>query len=271
MGKVKTIVMGDEAAEAEAREKAAAKRAAKKAEKKAQEEAVEPSVEVKETVEVAQEEKEVKEEKKKVVTKKVADKYIFAKGKKYLLSAGQVDKTKFYPLTEAIKLAQKTSFSKFDGSIEIHMNVVDKGLRGVVALPHGNGKEVRVKIADEALIKALETSSKVDFDILVATPDMMPKLARVAKILGPKGLMPSPKTGTISATPEKLAKELSQGQLQWKTEAQTPIIHAVIGKVSFDSKQLEENMTALMKSIGKDKMRSLFIKATMGPAIKVSL
>lgn len=271
MGKVKPVIMGDEIAEEEARKKAAAKRASKKAEKEAtkhKEDSLEsPTLAEVEKVDVEAE----KETKKKKVESKKEDKYHFERGKTYLEMKAKVQRNKQYSLTEAVKLVKETSFSKFDGSVEIHVNVVEKGIRGTVALPHSTGKDIRVKIADEKLIEELTKSSKVDFDILVASPDMMPKLAKVAKVLGPKGLMPNPKTGTISPNPEKLAKELASGQLQWKTEAQTPIVHATLAKVSFENKQIEDNLSALLKAIGKDRIRTAFIKATMGPAIKIAV
>lgn len=263
--------MGDEVAESEARKKAAVKRASKKAEKEAtkhKEDVTESTNEVE--VKKAEIEPE-KESKKKKVELKKDDKYHFGRGKIYLNMRSKVQKNKLYSPSDAVKLLKETSFSKFDGSVELHVNVVEKGIRGTVALPHSTGKDIRVRIADEKLIEELTKSSKVDFDILVASPDMMPKLAKVAKVLGPKGLMPNPKTGTISPNPEKLAKELGSGQLQWKTEAQTPIVHATLAKVSFENKDIEDNLSAIIKAIGKDRIRSAFIKATMSPAIKVQV
>lgn len=304
MGKVKTVVMGDLEAEEKAREKERAKREAKKqtravqkslegetqaelqktdtkreekvAEKSAtkhKEDINESPTEAEVVMAEAEEAVEIKAEKKSAKKKavKTENKYTFQPGKKYVAAASLVDKSKTYSLTEAIELVKKTSYSKFDGTVEVHLNVSDKGLRGTVSLPHGTGREVRVKIADDKLITDLTASGKIDFDILVASPDMMPKLAKVAKILGPKGLMPNPKTNTISSEPEKLVKELSSGKIQWKTETNFPIIHSVLGKVSFDTKKLEENYLALAKSIGKDKIQSVFLKATMGPAIGLAL
>lgn len=286
MGKIKTVVMGDEVAEEAARKKAEAKREQKRAEKAAtvaQKEArktITPQIEevseepktapVEETVsqeQPAEEVKEVKKAKKKVVESK----YRFPTGKKYAEVKSLVDPKKVYSLSDAVTLVKKTSYSKFDGSVEVHLNVADKNMRGIVTFPHGTGKSIKVAIATDELIKQLESSPKIDFDILVASPEMMPKLARVAKILGPKGLMPNPKTGTIGPDPEKLAKDLSGGQTQWKTQPDFPIIHSVVGKVSFEDKKLEENLAALTKSIGRDKIVSAFIKATMGPSIKVQL
>lgn len=264
MGKVKTVVMGDEIQEEQARKKAEAKREQKKAEKKAalhKEDTVESP-----TIEEVIDHPEPKKSKLGKLDK-------FAKspvGKKAVASQSLVDKSKIYAIGEAVDLVKKTSFSKFDGSVELHLNVSDKGLRGSVVLPHGTGKQVRVKIATDALIEEIAKTGKIDFDIMVAEPAMMPKLAKVAKILGPKGLMPNPKTNTISENPSQLVKIL-QSSVSWKTQNDFPIVHAVIGKVSFDEGKLEENYQALVKSIGKDKIQSVFIKPTMGPSIKIQV
>ncbi len=167
-------------------------------------------------------------------------------------------------LTQAIDLVKKNSFSKFDGTVEVVLNVTDKGLRGNVTLPHGTGKTIRVRIADDDLI----SNPVINFDILVAHPSMMPKLAKIAKILGPKGLMPNPKTGTIGEDPEKIAANLAKSA-SWRTQPDFPIVHSIIGKVSFENKKLEENFEALIKSVGKEKIKSVFLKPTMGPSIKV--
>lgn len=200
------------------------------------------------------------EPKEKIVVKRVVKKHLpVAKVKRVqkLLNAENI--------TEAIDLVKKNSFSKFDGTVEVILNVTDKNLRGNVTLPHGTGKTIRVKIADDALVSTIE-NGRIDFDILVASPDMMPKLAKIAKILGPKGLMPNPKNGTISENPEELVKTLSSS-IQWKTQPDFPIIHTVIGKVSFENKKLGENFTALVKSVGKEKIKTVFLKPTMGPSV----
>lgn len=181
-----------------------------------------------------------------------------------------VKKDSIYPLNEAVKLVKETSYSKFPGSVEVHINMKEKGLRGTVTFPHGTGKQIRIAIADDKLIENLATG-KIDFDILVAHPQYMAKLARYARILGPKGLMPNPKAGTISPEPEKVAKKLAGGQTQWKTETEAPIIHMVIGKVDFEEKKLAENLQKLIASVNPDKINSLFLKATMGPSIKVKI
>ena len=255
MGKVKTIIMGDEKQEEKARKKAETKRAQKKAAK------------VSKVNEVNIVNEEVKEEKKSKMSKKSVKS---GKSAKSIAARALVDKKKSYSLSEAIDLVKKTSFSKFDGRVEIIINVTEKGLRGLVALPHGTGKEIRVKIADDQLVSTLEKEGRIDFDILVAHPAMMPKLAKIAKILGPKGLMPNPKTNTISEDPEKLAADLTKSS-GWRTEPDFPIIHSTIGKVSFEKSKLEENFAAFVKAIGKDKIKSVFVKPTMGPAARVQI
>ncbi len=265
MGKVKTVVMGDLEAEEKSRRSGKAKREQKKAAKK--EKTVEPEVAPTAAPEEPVEEKKVVHKAKKTET----NKYHFPAGKKYLAAKTLVDVKKSYPVSEALDLVKKTSFSKFDGSVEAHFNVTQNNLRGTVALPHGTGRQVKVAIATDALVANLEKTGKIDFDILVASPDMMPKLAKVAKILGPKGLMPNPKTGTIGPDPEGLALSLSKGQIQWKTQPDFPIIHTVIGKVSFDTAKLEANFAALTKSVGRDKITSAFVKATMGPSIRLQV
>lgn len=307
MGKVKTVVMGDEVAEEKARLKAEAKRAQKKQEKLTsksrepeikedlsksaeilkmmeQEDKTNKDIKINKSIKDATQKKENKLEepipsdkeqetkKEKTSSKKEQKKEIIKvkHGKKYLEAISKIEKNKLYPISAAIKLVKATSFSSFDGSVEAHFNVAEKGLRGTVALPHGTGKQVRVAIADDAILEEV-AAGKVNFDVLVAHPSMMPKLAKVAKILGPKGLMPNPKTGTIGDKPEEIAKRLSSGQFNWKTEPNFPLIHTVVGKVSFDDNKIEENYLALAKSIGKDKLKSAFIKATMGPAIKIQI
>ena len=261
MGKVKQVIMGDEVAEEAARKKAETKREQKKLSKKT-------IIDDKQTEDRQATEKEETSDKpsKKSSAKQSTD----IRGKKYLNAVKMVDKNKSYSLAQALDLVKKTSYSKFDGNVEAHFNVTEKGLRGTISLPHGTGKKIRVKVADDEMIGALEKGGQIDFDILVAHPSMMPKLAKVAKILGPKGLMPNPKTGTIGEHPEKLVESLSKGQVNWKTETDSPIIHSVIGKVSFETKQLEDNFAALVKGITKEKIVSVFLKPTMGPSVRVA-
>ena len=198
------------------------------------------------------------------------------RGKKYQDALSQVDKVKLYPLNDALALMKKTSFTKFDGTVELHINLNaaslndKKDMRGSVSLPHGTGKEVRVAIADD---KILEDVAKgvIAFDVLVAHPSMMPKLARVAKVLGPKGLMPNPKNGTVGEDTDKIAASLSKGKVNFKTEPDHPVIHMTVGKVSFEDKKLSENIKAVLDAVGRGKIAKVTLAATMGPGIKLAL
>lgn len=188
-----------------------------------------------------------------------------------------VDRAKLYPIAEAVALVKKTSLTRFDGTLELHVNLNAQTLpdqkgdyRGSVVLPHGTGKEVRVAIADEALVARVEAGT-IDFDVLVAHPSLMPRLAKVAKILGPRGLMPNPKNGTVTENPEKRAKELAQGQVHFKTEPGNPIIHLAVGKVSFEDAKLIENIEAVIAAIGRSKIARATLSATMGPGVKLAV
>ena len=172
---------------------------------------------------------------------------------------------------------EKTARVKFDPTVEVHVNLNPatlpkdkKNLSGTVTLPHGTGKKRVIAIADEALIERVQ-SGTIDFDVLVAHPSLMPKLAKVARILGPKGLMPNPKNGTVTPNPEKRAKELSGGELAWKTEPDQPVIHQSVGKASFSTTQLSENITSLISSVTASKILKLTLSSSMGPGIKVDL
>lgn len=201
-------------------------------------------------------------------------KKVHVRGKRYQEAVMKVEPGKLYPISEALELLRQVTLTKFDASVELHINTVEKGLRGAVQLPHGTGKKVRVAIADndtiDKIVEAVE-KGKIDFDALVAHPSVMGKLAKVAKFLGPKGLMPNPKNGTISPTPEKIAKKLEGGEISWKTEPEFPIVHQVIGKMSFKDGQLEENYQAMIKAIQTEKIKSITLKSTMSPGIKIKL
>ena len=150
------------------------------------------------------------------------------------------------------------------------MNVEKTGLRGEVELPHSTGKTVRVAIVNDAVLEQL-ANGKIEFDVLITHPSFMSKIARFAKVLGPKGLMPNPKAGTVSATPEEVAKKFMKGTLRWKTEPKFPIIHQQIGKLSYDSKKLGENAQAFVNTVGKAQIKSMFIASSMGPSIEIEM
>ncbi|OGH10676.1 MAG: hypothetical protein A2857_01745 [Candidatus Levybacteria bacterium RIFCSPHIGHO2_01_FULL_36_15] len=181
-----------------------------------------------------------------------------------------MNKQKLFTLNEAVDVLKKFKKASFDETVELHINVKEKGLSGQIALPHGTGKKVRIKVADDALIDAVSKGT-IDFDILIAEPSMMGKLAKVARILGPKGLMPNPKAGTITTEPQKLIEKLSHGQVNYKTETEAPIIHMSVGKLSFAEKQLSENISTALSAIGSTKINNVTLKSTMSPAIKLQI
>jgi len=272
MGKIRVAALGDEQQEQEQKKKADARRVAKAAKKT--ESSEEKDTEKKH--ETAHEGGEHVSDAAKETKEKTREVKVHTYSKRYKDAASRVDKTKFYPLQEAAKLVKKTSTTKFDGTVEFHINLSLQAInnkpeyRGSVSLPHGTGKTITVAIADEDVFKKLE-AGVIDFDLLVSHPSMMAKLAKYARFLGPKGLMPNPKNGTVHPEPEKRAKELSAGEVNFKTEPNNPIIHLGIGKVSFEEKQLEENILAIIKAIGKHRIAKATLSSTMGPGIKVDL
>jgi len=226
-------------------------------------------VEIGESSVVSSQPSEKKEKKAKKVKARI-------RSKRYQEKARLVDKNTLYPLSDAVALVKKTSLTTFDGTVELHINVhparlgEKKEYRTSVSLPHGTGKEVKVAIADDKILAEVE-AGKINFDVLVAHPSMMPKLARVARILGPKGLMPNPKNGTVTTDPPKRAKELASGQVNIQTEPDNPIIHMAVGKVSFEDKQLVENIEAVLSAVGRGNIASATLAATMGPGVKLQL
>jgi large subunit ribosomal protein L1 len=285
MGKIRAVAIGDEKAEKEQKRRAQARRQTKDSKKQKVEgvgmkggqrvsviEGTDINPEFKKLISEVESGEKPSETAKKAKKQKKAR----IRSKRYIEAASLVDKTKTYPLGEAISLVKKTSLTKFDGSVELHINLnpaslgEKKDMRGSVSLPHGTGKQVRVLIADESIIADV-SEGKINFDILVATPSMMPKLAKIARILGPKGLMPNPKTGTVTEDVAKRAKELSTGKVNFKTEPDQPLIHLLVGKVSFDDKKLEENVTAILHAVGPGKIAKATLASTMGPGVKVQI
>jgi large subunit ribosomal protein L1 len=262
MGKIRVNTIGDEQAEAQQKVEAEKRRAAKKAEKT--EEKVEKGTETAETPE---------EPKKKVMKKKVT--VTKARSPRYSESSQLRDKSKMYSLSEALDVLEKMKRAKFDETVELHINTIDK-LNGNVVLPNGTGKQTKVailapakdsKAADE-LLKKIE-AGKIEFDVLVATPDAMPRLAKVARVLGPKGLMPNPKNGTVTPRPEEVAEKFKGGQVNFKTEAKANVIHVVVGKMSFGKTKLSANISTLLGAVDSTKVKSLYLKSTMSPSLKL--
>ena len=224
------------------------------------------------------------------------------KSKRYLANLEQVDKTKLYSIAEAVALVKKTSNSKFDATLDVAMNLnldvkkADQQLRGAVVLPHGTGKSKKIlvlakgeqaKAANEAgadyvgdvdFITKIEKENWFDFDVIIATPEMMPQLGRIGKLLGPRGLMPNPKTGTVTTDVAKAISETKKGKVNYRTDS-FGNVHGIFGKASFGEKELVENLKAFIEVILKAKptsakgnyVKNISISSTMGPGIKIDL
>ena len=223
------------------------------------------------------------------------------RGKKYIEAAKLVDRTVQYDTEEAISLVKKTAVAKFDETVEAHVRLgvdgrhADQQVRGAVVLPHGTGRTVRVLVfakgdkLDEALaagadfvggdelIPRIQNEGWFDFDVVVATPDMMGVVGRLGRVLGPKGLMPNPKAGTVTMDVTKAVKDIKAGKIEYRLD-KTNIIHVPIGKVSFTEEQLKDNFTTLMEALVKAKpaaakgqyLKNVTIASTLGPGVKVN-
>ena len=227
--------------------------------------------------------------------------YEMFRGKKYQDSAKLVNKSNLYDVAEAMELATKTAKAKFDETVEVHVRLgvdsrhADQQVRGAIVLPNGTGKTARVLVfakgakAEEAeaagadyvgemeMVTKIQSENWFDFDVVVATPDMMGVVGRLGKVLGPKGLMPSPKAGTVTMDVAKAVSEIKSGKIEYRLD-KTNIIHCPIGKVSFGAEKLKENFDALLGAIVKAKpaaakgqyLRSVVVSSTMGPGIKIN-
>jgi large subunit ribosomal protein L1 len=267
--------------------------------KEEKEEKKEVSEKVERKSDIKASKKSVKKEKTESVEKKVKREKKY--GKKYTEAAKLVDKNKDYKITEALDLLAKTSTTKFDAACEIHVQLgvkpehAEQNIRMAVDLPSGTGKKVRVAavvgqakekdakdggadvIGGEELVEKINKGF-LDFDIVVATPDMMPKLAKVGKILGTKGLMPNPKTETVTDDPKKTIEKLKKGRVEIRND-KFGIIHAAFGKVSMGTPDLEKNYTAVMDAIKKAKpqgvkgtyLKKVSVATTMGPGIRIEM
>ena len=221
-------------------------------------------------------------------------------GRKYVEAAKLVDKNKLYSVNEAIDLAKKTSITKFDGTIDfaIKLNVdpkkADQQLRGSFIMPNGTGKTKRILViakgaqaeaareagalyvGDTDMIEKIQKENWFDFDVIVATPDMMPELGKIGKLLGPRGLMTNPKTNTVTPNPVKAIEDINKGMVEFRTDSYGNI-HGILGKASFDNKALEENLTYVVSTLTRMKpatvkgkfITSISVSSTMGPGIKV--
>ena len=223
-------------------------------------------------------------------------------GKKYNESAKMIDRATFYELEDAVALAKKAATAKFDETVEVHIRTgcdgrhADQQIRGAVVLPNGTGKTVKVlvfakgdKVAEaeaagadyvggDELIPKIQNDGWLDFDVVVATPDMMGVVGRLGKVLGPKGLMPNPKAGTVTMDVTKAINDIKAGKIEYRLD-KTNIIHCPIGKVSFSEEQLTQNLNSLLDAIVKAKpstlkgqyLKSITLTSTMGPGVKVSV
>jgi len=192
------------------------------------------------------------------------------RSRRYLAAKTKIDKTKTYPIAAAVKLLREVSLAKFDASVEFHASLTCDKLSGELQLPHGTGKKVKVEIASEATLTKLN-DNVIDFDILVAEPTIMPKLAKYAKFLGPKGLMPNPKTGTISPKPEELKKKLEGGTMRYKSESKAPLVHLIVGKLSFSDNQLIENINTVITTLQPKNLSLVHLCSSISPSIKVDI
>ena len=222
-------------------------------------------------------------------------------GKKYVDSAKLIDRAKLYDTTEALELCVKTGSAKFDESVEVHVKLgvdsrhADQQVRGAIVLPNGTGKSVRVVaickgdnekaaqaagaeyVGAEELVQKIQNEGWVDFDVLITTPDMMGLVGRLGKVLGPRGLMPNPKAGTVPPDIGKAVTEAKAGKIEYRLD-KTNIIHCVIGKVSFGAEKLQANFDALLEAIIKAKpaaakgqyIKSCVVASTMGPGVKIN-
>ena len=223
------------------------------------------------------------------------------RGKKYSTNAKLIDRTKLYEAKEALELVCKTAGAKFDETVECHIRLgvdsrhADQQVRGAVVLPHGTGKNIRVLVfakgeklneaeaagadffGSEELVTKIQSENWFDYDVIVATPDMMGVVGRLGKVLGPKGLMPNPKAGTVTMDVAKAIKDIKAGKIEYKLD-KTNIIHCPIGKVSFAADKLADNFNTLLSAVVKAKpaaakgqyLKSVTVVSTMGPSVKVS-
>ena len=215
--------------------------------------------------------KSSKQQKPKATSEKSAP----TRGKKYLSALANIETHKFYANTEAIKKVKTLSYTKFDGTIELHARFIPKKktdevtLRGTINLPEGTPKESKIIVTNDEVINKI-SKGIVDFDILLATPADMPKLAKLAKILGPKGKMPSPKNGTVTDDPVKAKNELSSGLIEYKSDAYGNL-HIAVGKVSWSDEKLLNNVEAVLSVLPKKNLSSVSLAATMSPSVKLKV
>lgn len=210
-------------------------------------------------------------------TNKATKKEKKSRSAQYVKNTEFVERGKLYELTEAIETIKKASYSKFDGSVELHLRLNKKkskgsteSSKGFVNLPHGTGKEKKIIVLDEAKIEQIAKTKKIDFDVAIASPALMPKIGKIAKILGPKGKMPDPKAGTVTDNPEAVIKEIQSGKVEFRIDS-TDNIHQIIGKVSWETSKLQENIKVMLALYPKSRYASAYLTASMAPSVQLSL
>lgn len=214
--------------------------------------------------------------------KQKTDNRVKVRSKKYQAAVAGMEKGQKLPALAAVEQTQKGSYSKFEGTIEAHLNTNTKNLRGLVNMPFAQGHKLRIlAFGDLKETEGVTTGNdntiaeidkgKVDFDMVVTTPEWMPKLAKVARILGPRSLMPNPKNGTISENLEKTITELQGGKTEYKTEANGQVIHLAVGKVNQNPEEIVANLKVIYNTVGRSKIQKISLAPTMGPSVKVDL
>jgi len=219
-----------------------------------------------------------KETVKKEPTKKVKSKVEKSKrSKRYSELSEKVEKGKLYLLPDAVKLIKELSTTKFDSTVEVHVRLNKKkakgsteSSRGTVHLPHGSGKERKVIVLDEKKIDEIAKTKKIDFDIAIAAPDLMPKVAKIAKILGPKGKMPDPKSGTVTTDPSKVMAEITSGKTEYRIDS-NDIVHQIVGKVSWSDDKLIDNIKAVLTIAPKSRLATVHITSSIAPSIPLDI
>jgi large subunit ribosomal protein L1 len=200
----------------------------------------------------------------------VAAKVPKVRSAKYQSARALIDRTIDYPLDQAVEMVKRVSYSKFPGTITLHVNLKKEMRPTELSLPFSTGKTVRVAIANDELLAALG-EGKIDFDVLIATPQMMPKLAKFARVLGPKGLMPNPKNGTVTNDPEAKKSTLATGSITLKNEKKSPLVHVRVGKTTQPNEELVANVAAMIKAIGVFNVTKATIAPSMGPGVKIKV
>lgn len=204
------------------------------------------------------------------IKQKVSTKKSKTHSKKYQSLKKDLDKTKKYKVEEVISTVLAISKEKFDASIELHLQMKKDKLSGNIELPHSSGKAKKVVIFTPELETDIK-NQKIDFDVLIATPQDMPKLAKYARFLGPKGLMPNPKNGTVASNPQQALKNFSANKIAYKTEKKAPLIHLTIGKKSLGQNKLTENLQAILSAINPKQIKKAHLSSSMSPSIALDL